>query len=272
MLSQRVVIPGGMTFHVRCHGEIDAPPLVFLHGVLSAAISYDVLCEGLARHRRVVAIDQRGHGDTDHADDYAWARWVEDVAAVIESLGLGVVDLVGHSMGAAHAARFAALNPGAVRRLALIEGGIGRPNAPSEPDYWARVAQLFPPEGFATLREFVTLATSLFPRADPAIVDRSTANFVRAANGRWSWPSQADMKMFGTRTEPPPDVERLRASVGCPTLVARAEHSEVFVGDDYKTVAAEYTNGQHRLLAGAGHMVMWEGVDNTLAVLDDFLG
>ena len=119
--DERVVLGNGMAFHVRSHGAVDEPPLVFLHGRGAAAITYDYLCRSLARGRRVIAFDQRGHGLTDRAADYAWERWVEDIALVVDTLDLGQFDLVGHSMGAGHAARFAALHPQQVRRLALVE-------------------------------------------------------------------------------------------------------------------------------------------------------
>jgi pimeloyl-ACP methyl ester carboxylesterase len=261
-----------MTFHVRTYGAIDGAPLVFLHGVMSAAITYDALCRGLARARRVIAIDQRGHGETDHAADYSWERWVEDIALVVEALELGVIDLVGHSMGAAHAARFAALHPGAVRRLGLLEGGFGPTNSPSEPEYWGRVAQLFPQDGFATPEDYVTLAARLFPRADRRILVDSTAGFRQGEDGRWSWPMQADMNVVAGRTNPTPDDEQqLRRAVSCPTLVAKAEYSELFTGDEYMRVAGDYTNGRGHLLRGTGHMLMWEGLANTTAVLEAFL-
>ena len=248
--------------------------MIFLHGVMAAAVSYDALCRALARGRRVIAIDQRGHGETDHAADYSWERWVEDIALVVEELALGSFDLVGHSMGAANAARFAALHPAGVRRLALLDGGFGPTTSPSEPEYWGRVAQLFPPDGFATMQDYVSRALTLFPRADPAIITDSTNGFVRGEDGRWSWPLRADVNVVGSaRTEPSPDQERiLRHSVNGPTLVAKAEFSEVFADDNYVLVAGEYANGRHELLRGTGHMVMWEGVGNTVAVLEDFLG
>src|SRR5262245_38533230 len=107
-----------MTFHVRAHGRATAQPLVFLHGVLAAAISYEVLCRSLATGRRVITIDQRGHGESDHSSDYCWERFVEDITLITDALGLTEsFDLVGHSMGAGHAARFAALHPERVNRI-----------------------------------------------------------------------------------------------------------------------------------------------------------
>ena len=271
--DERLVLGGGMVFHLRSHGVDEGTPVVFLHGSLSAAISYDYLCRSLAHGRRVIAIDQRGHGNTDHATDYAWERWVEDIKTIVDALDLGPVDLVGHSMGAKHAARFAALHPKMVHRLALLEAGFGEPNSPNQADYWSRVAQLFPPEGFATTGDYVDCALEQFPRADRIILEDSTSAFVCGDDGRWRWPFQADaVGLAASRTEPAPDEEaHLRTLVTCPTLVARAEFSELFTGDEYVRIAGDYLAGNHTLLRGTGHMIMWEAVDNTVAILDDFL-
>jgi pimeloyl-ACP methyl ester carboxylesterase len=272
--DERVVLSTGMTFHIRMHGAEDAPPLIFLHGVFAAAISFDVLCRLLARcGRRVIAIDQRGHGGSDHAADYAWERWVGDIESILDALELGPVDLAGHSMGAGHAGRFAALHPGRVRRLALLEGGFGRPNHPNEAEYWSRIARLFPPDGFASLADYVDLVMRVFPRATRSIVEESTDGFVCGNDRRWHWPLQADVTgLAESRTDPSPGREAaLRRLVTSPTLVARAEFSEVFVGDSYVRVAEEYQRGTHLTLSGTGHMIMWEGVDQTVAAIDDFL-
>ena len=271
--TDRIELRNGLIFHIRSHGPADGPPVVFLHGVLAAAISYDYLCQSLARGRRVIAIDQRGHGLTDHAADYAWERWVEDIALIVDALDLGPVDVVGHSMGAKHAARFAALHPQQVRRLALLEAGFGEPNAPNQAEYWGRVARLFPPEGFESLSEYVNVAVEQFPRATRSILEESTGGFVCGDDGRWRWPLEADVDgLAKSRTEPPPEQEgSLRTLVTCPTLVARAEFSELFTGDGYVRVAEEYQAGRHQLLRGTGHMIMWEGVGDTVATLQDFL-
>ena len=112
----------GARFRYQEWGDPSAPVVVFLHGVLLHAEPYEAIVERIsAAGYRVLVLDQRGHGQSAHRDDYSWQAFVEDLAAFWTALDLGSVDVVGHSMGGNNACRFAALHPGAVRRLVLVD-------------------------------------------------------------------------------------------------------------------------------------------------------
>jgi pimeloyl-ACP methyl ester carboxylesterase len=86
--------------HVEASGPADAPPVVFLHGVSGSMRTYAWLTGAITEGRRIVRVDLRGHGRSEHApgryevDDYG-----EDVVGVLrEQVGRPAV-LVGHSLG-----------------------------------------------------------------------------------------------------------------------------------------------------------------------------
>ena len=91
---------GGLTFHYVTWGPESAPPLVLLHGLTSHARSWDALGRELSANRRVIALDQRGHGDSDRAPDgdYRVATMAGDVAGFVDAMGLGRFELLGLSM------------------------------------------------------------------------------------------------------------------------------------------------------------------------------
>src|SRR5258705_9579141 len=72
------------TLHYLDWGLADAPPVVLLHGITGHARVWDHLAERLVPGRRVLALDQRGHGDSDPPpdDDYRVATMADDVAAL----------------------------------------------------------------------------------------------------------------------------------------------------------------------------------------------
>ncbi|MES2658010.1 MAG: alpha/beta hydrolase [Verrucomicrobiota bacterium] len=114
--------PSGQRIHVQRFGTRGSP-LILIHGFCSSAHSFRLLAPRLARHHRVYVIDLNGFGYTQRPHDAAAYQLDGQAALVSETvdrLGLGKVDLVGHSFGSVVALRFAELHPAAVGRLALI--------------------------------------------------------------------------------------------------------------------------------------------------------
>jgi esterase len=91
----------GVGLHVEVDGPPDAPPVVFLHGVMSSGRTWEWLGPEVTRGRRIVRLDFRGHGRSDHAPGtYNVARYGSDVVAVLRALCDGTpAVLVGHSLG-----------------------------------------------------------------------------------------------------------------------------------------------------------------------------
>jgi pimeloyl-ACP methyl ester carboxylesterase len=103
-----------------------APPLVLLHGYTGAAVDFaDVIAE-LAVDRRVVAYDQRGHGDRTNTGDartYTFAQLTADLTGFVDALDLAPFDLLGHSMGGIISLRYVLAFPERVRSLVLMDTG-----------------------------------------------------------------------------------------------------------------------------------------------------
>ena len=89
-----------MRLHVEAAGPEDGPPVVFLHGVAGSMRTYAWLPEAIADGRRIVRVDLRGHGRSEHAPGaYDVDSYGEDVVeALRETVGRPAV-LVGHSLG-----------------------------------------------------------------------------------------------------------------------------------------------------------------------------
>src|SRR6202041_3409524 len=90
-----------MRFHFLEWGRADAAPIVLLHGGHQSAHSWDLVSLYLAQRYRVLALDQRGHGDSEWPRDveYSNSAMARDAEAFIEALGLRRPILMGHSMG-----------------------------------------------------------------------------------------------------------------------------------------------------------------------------
>lgn len=99
-------------------------PVLALHGITSSLMSFVGVAEALDGARPLVALDLRGHGDSDKPDGpYTVEQHARDVAAVMRARGLGATVIVGHSFGAYVAVALAASAPELVAALVLVDGG-----------------------------------------------------------------------------------------------------------------------------------------------------
>ncbi len=117
--------PAG-NLYIRDGGEgasPDAVPVLFLHSLAGNGGQWALQLDHLRRHRRAVALDLRGHGESDPAEDgdYSIAAMAGDVAAAADQLGLRRFLLVGHSLGALVAIEYAGSHPERVAGLLLVD-------------------------------------------------------------------------------------------------------------------------------------------------------
>ena len=114
----------------------NGPPVLALHGLASSAHWYDLVAPHLSEGHRVIAPDQRGHGQTTQATSgYDWQTLASDVAGLLDHLGLARASVLGHSWGANVAVNLAARFPHRVSSLVSIDGGLSSPRAESTSDW-----------------------------------------------------------------------------------------------------------------------------------------
>jgi len=100
--------------------ETEAPPLVLLHGLDSAAATFDNVISDLSADRDVLVYDQRGHGQSEAIGfDYSNQAMADDLKGLLEHLQIDKADLLGHSLGARVAVKFAAVYPETVGKLII---------------------------------------------------------------------------------------------------------------------------------------------------------
>ncbi|MEO6215921.1 MAG: alpha/beta hydrolase [Sphingomonas sp.] len=104
-------------------------PLIALHAYWMEAGTYADLAAALAPRWRVIALDQRGHGHSDHPTDLSWEGFIGDLDAFLDHLAIAApVAMTGNSLGGIVAFRYAASNPGRVSAM-IIEESPAKMNA-----------------------------------------------------------------------------------------------------------------------------------------------
>jgi pimeloyl-ACP methyl ester carboxylesterase len=136
--SERSVRLDGIVFRYRETGDGTGPVLVLLHALGEDARDWDEVAAALSSRYRVLALDQRGHGQSEYTARYSFELMRDDLRNFVDALGLERFSLMGHSMGGLVALLFAEEHPERVQRLAIedaappAESGT-RPEPPPEP-------------------------------------------------------------------------------------------------------------------------------------------
>jgi pimeloyl-ACP methyl ester carboxylesterase len=132
----RRVDAGGVGLATYEWGQEAAPPLFLVHGGFDFARTFDVFAPLLAASGwRVVAWDQRGHGDSDHVPLYSWDADLRDAVAVIASTTGRAAPIVGHSKGGGLMAQLADAQPHRMSHLVNLDGLPSRLPVPDVADH-----------------------------------------------------------------------------------------------------------------------------------------
>lgn len=119
---------GGLSFHLLDEGPRDAPALLMLHSLGSAAAVWEPQAAALSRRFRVVRMDLRGHGLSAVSDDEgSMARFAADAFGALDALGIAAAHVAGISIGGRIAMEMAASVPGRVLSLVVCDSGLEFP-------------------------------------------------------------------------------------------------------------------------------------------------
>lgn len=113
-----------MNLHYKFY-QSGKPVLVLIHGLLSSLETFESLVPELQAHFDLLLVDQRGHGKSPaQGEDYTVDRMAQDLKALLDSLKMNKVILLGHSMGGRTVLRFGELYPDMVEKLIIEDMGI----------------------------------------------------------------------------------------------------------------------------------------------------
>jgi esterase len=272
--SEHNVSVGQLRFRYLDWGTVGLRPILFLHGGALTAHTWDLCCLALREEFHCMALDQRGHGDSDWAPDadYSIDAQRDDIRGFADRLGLDRFVLVGQSMGAINGLAFAVAHPERLSALVMIDAGpeVRRRGSSRIRDFVNGGAK---PE---TLDEIIERALAFNPRRDPQVLRRSLMHNLRPQpDGCWSW--KYDRRRFQRLDQENHLSERRRlvdglAKVSCPALVVRGADSDVFHEEDAARLAKSFPDGRHITIPEAGHTVQGDNPKELAAALREFLG
>ena len=206
----------GLQMYYEIHGR--GEPLVLLHSSFSTIEMWGPFLASLAETHQVIAVEFQGHGHTADIDrPLSYEQLADDVAAVMEHLGIEQADVVGHSIGADTALQVAIRHPDRVRKLVPISGKYRYDG--EYPELLAALQQMTPDIIAGTPYEDAYLRHAPHPEDFPVLVEKLKALFAK----EYAWPEE--------------DIR----SIAAPTLL--------MIGDS-DTVRPEHAVALFRLLGG----------------------
>jgi esterase len=271
--SEHHLVLRRMRFHYLDWGTAGLTPVVFLHGGGLNAHTWDLVCAALRRERHCLALDQRGHGESEWSPemDYSTESHVGDLEAFLHALELQRSVLVGMSLGGVNALAWAGKHGRRLAGLVLVDVG---PEIRSE---GVRKIAAFTSNAtpLDSVEQFVDRAMLFNPRRNRELLRRSLLhNLRRMPDGRWMW--KYDQRHRG-KVDPDAYARRRDLlwsavdSVECPTLIVRGAQSDVFHDEDAERLARRFPRGRWVKIQGAGHTVQGDNPADLLVALREFL-
>jgi pimeloyl-ACP methyl ester carboxylesterase len=244
-----------------------------LHGLRGHAHSWDDVSAALCGDFHVLALDQRGRGDTDWAPggDYSTGSFVADLHAFSQALGLGKFILFGHSMGGRNSMAFGGQYPEMLEKLVIVDIG-----PVIDPAGGQRITDEIKavPEEFDSFEDIVTYMSKQNRFASDAVLRRRlTYASKQLANGKFGW--RYDLAVREQRRQgtggAPADLWPAVRAIACPTLVVRGADTDTLSAEMAEEMEQTFAQGKLVQVSRAGHMVFEDNPDDFIAVVTAFL-
>jgi pimeloyl-ACP methyl ester carboxylesterase len=216
----------------------------------------------------VVALDQRGHGESEwtRPPAYATQDFAADLLGVLDALGWRCAILVGHSMGGHNAIATAAWHPDRVRALVIVDS---RPTIPAERLAQMKERGVRPPRRHPTVEAAVAAFRLLPPEtiAEPPLLAHLARASVTWRDGAVSL--RFDPECYAARE--PVDGWPLLARIAAPTLVVRGERSPILPRSMAERLVGEIPGARLVEVPDAYHHLLLDRPEAFAKALQEFL-
>ncbi len=271
---------GGLKLHA-LEWSRDGVPMVFVHGFANDAHVWDDFAPVVAPHYRVVALDMRGHGESEHAPDGRndLDTLSEDLACALEGLGIERFVLVGHSLGGRVSMCFAGQHAERLAGLVLVDTAPEfDPRGTSRIVSDARKGE----RSFASVEAYEIVLGRQYPVTPSRILSRLARCWLRErADGRYEL--KLDQNFLAVDADlSAEEEERLEAEeskrlwnalevLRCPVLVVRGAASDILDPDVADRMVDEVLHdGKLEVVPQAGHSVMLDNPEAFERALTSF--
>ncbi len=258
----------GLRLHYLEWGTPGRPPLLLLHGGSAYAHWWDLVAPEFTQGFHVIALDQRGHGDSDHAHPpaYGTRHYLDDLHQFLLLQNFKKPVLMGHSMGGHNALIYATQHARDLSALILVDTDASYPQAAVH--FLQRLGRK-PRREFDSLERAIS-SFRLLPRETllPKEKLRHLASFAFTQLPHGKWVAKLDRN---TLFREPIDGRPLLSQITCPTLLIRAQHSPVLTREKAARLVQHLPQGRWVEVSNSYHHVMLDNPQGLVQAVREFL-
>ncbi len=257
----------GLRLNCLDYGGEGKPALLFLHGGSAHAHWWDFVAPAFVDVFHVLALDQRGHGESEWARDWEYGsrHYASDLDQVIDSWGFGAPVLVGHSMGGHNVLVYAAEHSDKLRAIVTID------SPPDYPEFAVQFLKDFavkPARRFQSIEEAIANFRTL-PRetlAAKEVLER-TARYSYRQLDDGTWAHKIDRR---TMMREPIQTWELLPQIQCPALVIKVLKSQFPSPEVARKMTERMPKGRYAELDDSYHHAMLDNPAGVIATLRAF--
>ena len=268
--QDKKIVVGKMRLHYLDWGTEGKQTVLLLHGGSQSAHSWDEFSRATRHDYHVVALDQRGHGDSSWSKYgiYTLKAHLRDIGGFVRALDLKKIILVGLSMGGRNSIAYAGIHPERIDRLVIVDVGpeIMKKGIENIRRFVSR-ADILP-----TREAFVERAHQFNPlRSIEQLRDRLSWHLRQLPDGQWTWKYDRRFRNRRSAEAGQDDLWSYVRRIKAPTLLVRGALSDILSPAAAKRLQKAIPGSSLVVIERAGHTVAGDNPPAFAAAVRSFL-
>jgi pimeloyl-ACP methyl ester carboxylesterase len=262
LVVDRIELANGVTLPFVELGDRTGTPVIFLHGITDTWRSFEPVFPHLSTANRIIGVTQRGHGEASRPESgYEPANFANDVALLMDALGIPAAVLAGSSMGSIVALKFAANYPERTLGLALMGAFYPVPDKPTMRELWYDIVAPLEDTVDPAIAEAFQVSTVARPVA-PGLMETMIAECLQAPAWVWkaaTWPL-VTMDFAGQLSR-----------VTAPVRLLWGDRDAMALQSDQAQLLQVLPKATLSVYPGSGHAMHWELPELVAEEIDEFV-
>ncbi len=272
--TDKYIDVNNLKIHYLEWGDIQNPTIILVHGIAQTCHSWDFIALGLSEKYRVIALDLRGHGDSDWSSDnnYTLEAYSDDLHTIIEKLNITNFIIIGLSVGGKTSFTYASKHTDKIRALIIVDAAPENMQA----GYKNMSKFMKQKDELDSIDEFIDRILKYNPRRTRQQARGSIIhNIKQLKNGKWTWKYDSFFRSPQRVVQNPDQTAKTLwnrlENVTCPALIVRGAQSDLVAGEITEKMALRMNNATLVTVENAGHLGPGDNPEGFQIAINNFL-